>query len=38
MIIKRAIRIGIFDIKKKEFIANAVQAEATWQANAEDKW
>lgn len=38
MIVKRALRIGIFDIKKKEFIANAVQIEATWQANAEDKW
>ena len=38
MIVKRAVRIGIFDVKKKEFFANAVQVEATWQENAEDKW
>ena len=38
MIVKRAVRIGMFDSKKSDFIANAVQVEATWQASAEDKW
>ena len=28
----------MFDSKKSDFIANAVQVEATWQASAEDKW
>lgn len=35
---KRAVRIGIFDTKRKEYFANAVQVEASWAANAEDKW
>jgi len=38
MIVKRAVRIGIFDSKKKDFIANAIQVEANWQASSEDKW
>ena len=37
-ITKRAIRIGIFDTVKKEYIANAIQVEANWQASAADKW
>lgn len=37
-ITKRAIRIGIFDTVKKEYIANAIQVEANWQASAGDKW
>ena len=37
-IMKRAVRIGIFDSVKKEYIANAVQVEATRQDNAADKW
>jgi len=38
MIKKRAIRIGIFNATKKDYFANAVQVEARWQPNAEDKW
>lgn len=38
MVVKRAIRIGIFDKKNKVYIANAVQCEARWENNAEDKW
>lgn len=37
-IVKRAVRVGIFDSQKKEYFANAVQVEAGWQANTEDKW
>ena len=28
MIVKRAVRIGVFDLQKKEYLANAVQVEA----------
>ena len=35
---KRAVRIGIFDTKKREYFANAVQVEARKADNAEDKW
>ena len=35
---KRAVRIGIFDTKRKEYFANAVQVEARWEQKAEDKW
>ena len=31
-------RIGIFDTKKREYFANAVQVEARKADNAEDKW
>lgn len=38
MIMKRAVRIGIFNSETKDYIANAVQVEANWAASAEDKW
>lgn len=38
MVVKRALRIGIFNATKKEYIANAVQVEARWESSAEDKW
>lgn len=38
MIVKRAVRIGIFNSETKDYIANAVQVEANWAASAEDKW
>ena len=38
MVVKRAVRIGIFDSKKKTYISNAVQIEAKWEQKAEDKW
>ena len=38
MIMKRAVRIGIFDSKRKQYFANAVQIPATWSQKAEDKW
>jgi len=38
MIVKRAVRIGIFNAAKKDYLANAVQVEARWEASAEDKW
>ena len=37
-IAKRAVRIGIFDKTKREYVANAVQVEADWAENARDKW
>lgn len=38
MIKMRAVRIGIFDSARREYLANAVQIEAKLQANTEDKW
>ena len=38
MIVKRAVRIGVFDLQKKEYLANAVQVEAKLLEKTEDKW
>ena len=37
-IVKRAVRIGIYNKAKHDYIANAVQVEAEWADNARDKW
>ena len=38
MIVKRAVRIGLFNHATKDYFANAVQVEASWAPNVEDKW
>ena len=38
MIMKRAVRVGIFNSATKDYIANAVQVQADLQKNTEDKW
>ena len=37
-IVKRAVRIGIFNQSTKEYMANAVQVEADWEPSKEDVW
>lgn len=37
-VIKRVVRIGLFDASKRDFIANSVQIDAKWSAAQEDKW
>ena len=37
-IVKRAVRIGLYDMAKKDFIVNAVQINALYNADDEDIW
>jgi len=38
MVVKRALRIGTFDTKLKEFIGNSMQIEVDWNPKKEGEW
>jgi len=37
-ICKRAVRVGLWDYNRKDYIMNTVQVLAKWENKAEDQW